>query len=1694
MLVEHARNQPRIVRPDHILDLQTQESDRKISQKIGCRNNRSAYTGATWELKTNSQSEPWWRMPRFGQGGIMQPTMTTSARLSRDRVLNTCRLINGCLRVLILLFVAIALPGGLMAQQFAPIAPLYFTKAFGATDPLPQVVAVSSTTASNFGFNVTTSTSSGGAWLSASPAGNCCVTPRGVRIIVTTSVAMAAGTYSGQVVFTSGAVVMTVPVTLVVAPVSGTFFDNTPGQVSFSMLPGGQPPSQVLQIRNAGVGTLTWSLTTTTSNGGNWLTVSATSGTAPSTITVGISKANLPNGGSTAGTYNGQLKIQTSGGGSIVTVPIGLTIASNAMAQVNALSFTKPFAGDDPLPQTVTIASQGAAFGFNVAANNGSAGGNWLSVSPAGNCCVSPRALTISAGPIVSLAAGNYLGQILVDNGAQIMVIPVNMTVAPLNGPFFDNTAGQLSFALAAGATTAPPDQLVQIRNAGPSTLNWTVTPVTHDGGNWLTVSNTSGSAPSQLSIGVVPANLPNGALTAGVYTANLLFQTPGSSVTVPITVGVGQGFEQVNGLSFTMPQGGANPLPQNVTIASIGAAMGFSVSYSTATGGNWLTVSPSGNCCVTPRALVATVNAPVTMPAGTYTAQIVAYSGATSLTIPVTLTVAAAATTFFDNMPGQLSFTLTPGGGAPAPQVFQVRNRGTGTLNWNVKATTFDGGSWMTVTPTSGTAPSLVTVGIVPANLPNGGLVAGVFTGQLLFEMGGGSSYTVPVSVHVGPNVFGQINGVNFTMQQGGANPLPQVITATSTGTALGFSVAFSTATGGAWLSVTPSGNCCATSRPIKLTVNAPVGMPAGIYTGQVSFYSGNTSQTVPVTLTVSPSNQPFFDNVPGLLSYSMATNSGNPASQSVQLRNRGSGTLNWTAQTSTFDGKNWLTISSASGTAPSKVNIGIVTQNLPNQGLVAGVFTGQVLFLSGTSSVTVPISVVVGGNGFAQVNGLHFTMPLAGANPLPQVVTSTSIGAAIGFTVAAATGNGGNWMSVSPLGNCCATPRVITVGITAPVGLPAGTYTGEVILDSGSTAMVIPVTLTVAPNSLSFFDNVQGQMYFAAAPGGGPPSQSLTIRGLGTGPLNWAVTPMTFDNRAWLQVSAASGTAPSSVTVGIVPGNLPSLGLVAGQYTGQLLFEANGSSVTIPISVQLGTNIFSQLSGLNFTMPYGGANPLSQTGSVTSNGTALSFNATASSGNGGNWLAISPSGNCCSTPRVITYSVNGAPGGIAVPAGVHLGQAVFNGGSSAVTVPITLTVGGRTWSLSKTHTGNFAQGQLNATYSVTATNPAGGGATSGTVTVSEAVPAGLTLVSMAGTGWTCPAGGSSCTRSDSLASGASYPPITVTVNVSVTAPALVTNQASVTGGGLLDGQASNPTTIVTGLNPATVTPSSGSGTIQSFSGVYTVSGDYHNLLWVQMLFAVSPDGGGQTFCFLHYDVAGNGLWFYGDSGFFVGPVAPGATSNVLQNSMCAMNTSATSVIGAGSTLTWNANLVFKQAGVRNIYMRAMDRNNTDTGWVQRGTWTSLAANLSTMTTSPNSGTGLSQTFTLTYPDPPGFAGSSFGWVQFLIAAATDGGGQPFCFLHYDRAGNGLWMYSSDVGFFLGPVAPGVASGALNSSACSINTGGTSAQNVSGNLVVTVPVTMKAPMSGTKNMYQRTLDVLNRDTGMVQTGTWTIP
>ena len=144
----------------------------------------------------------------------------------------------------------------------------------------------------------------------------------------------------------------------------------------------------------------------------------------------------------------------------------------------------------------------------------------------------------------------------------------------------------------------------------------------------------------------------------------------------------------------------------------------------------------------------------------------------------------------------------------------------------------------------------------------------------------------------------------------------------------------------------------------------------------------------------------------------------------------------------------------------------------------------------------------------------------------------------------------------------------------------------------------------------------------------------------------------------------------------------------------------------------------------------------------------------------------------------------------------------------------------------ITKTHSGNFTQGATGKTYTITVTN-SGGAATSGTVTVKDTLPLGLAATAMAGTGWTCTLATLTCTRNDALAAGASYPAITLTVKVSSSAPASLTNTVVVSGGGELNSinsTASDPTTI-TQITDIVITKSHSGNFTQGATGrIYTI------------------------------------------------------------------------------------------------------------------------------------------------------------------------------------------------------------------------------------------------------------------------------
>lgn len=202
----------------------------------------------------------------------------------------------------------------------------------------------------------------------------------------------------------------------------------------------------------------------------------------------------------------------------------------------------------------------------------------------------------------------------------------------------------------------------------------------------------------------------------------------------------------------------------------------------------------------------------------------------------------------------------------------------------------------------------------------------------------------------------------------------------------------------------------------------------------------------------------------------------------------------------------------------------------------------------------------------------------------------------------------------------------------------------------------------------------------------------------------------------------------------------------------------------------------------------------------------------------------------------------------------------------------------------ITKTHRGNFSQGDMGDTYTITVTN-SGLNPTMGTVAVGDILPAGLTATAFSGNGWTCmpvggapvaPAGGSVpelaaptlfCSRTDSLPGGASYPPITLTVNVTGN-PGNVTNQAMVGGGSevnMANDLASDLTTITAAMVTVTVTTAPATNlqvmvdgqAFQSPAVLSWVPSSMHTI-GVSMMEKIGNSFFGQTYTFANWSDAG--------------------------------------------------------------------------------------------------------------------------------------------------------------------------------------------------------------------------------------------
>jgi uncharacterized protein (TIGR03437 family) len=1131
-------------------------------------------------------------------------------------------------------------------------AAVTFNYTSGGSTPASQQIAVAST-GGPITYTAVAATTTGGAWLSVSPAS--ATTPAGVTASVNAGVltGLAAGTYSGSITLTStGATNSPVVIAVTLKVTSVPTLSVTGGPLTFNMVNLGSVPSaQNLSVSASNGSAQPFTTSVATSSGGSWLAASPSSGTTPGTVSVSI----LPNT-LAAGTYSGTVSVSSTGvSNSPVVVNVNLVVGAAPTLSVSPGSLTYTYtllSGTNPSSQTVSVtASGGAAIPFTAAASTTS-GGNWLSVSPTSG--TTPGSLTVSVNT-AGLAAGNYSGKITVTSAnASNSPQTVGVTFTVNAAPALISSSPSLTFAYQTGGSTPPPEN-ISITSSGAA-LSLTAAVATSSGGNWLAVSPTSGTTPATLSVSVVPAVIST--LAAGNYsgTVTITSAQAGNSpliVNVTLTVSALPSLTAApSALSFTYSMGGTVPGSQNVIVGTSGSSPISGVTATTTT--PWLSVNE--NVSTTPVTLTVSLvsSALAGLSAGPHSGTItISGTGANSLTYPVTLTVSAQPV--LSVAPSALTFNGQSAGSSPAPQSLSVTSTN-GSVSFTAAAATSSGGSWLSVTPTSGATNTTVQVSVNTT-----GMASGTYTGTITITASGatGSPAVIPITLTLSANALTSTPSLlSFTYQLGGTAPSNQNLNVSSTVSGLTF-----TATSGAtWLSVTPANG----TTPQTLTVSIVIaGLTAQTYNTTITLTpsgTGNTPITVPVSLTVS--SGPPLTAAPNALSFSYSVGGSTPLSQAVLIA-AGSSAVGFTATAATTSGGNWLAVSPTSGTTPGSINVSLMNLSA----LTAGTYNGTVTAAAtGSAPVVIPVTLTVSSTPSITLNptNLSFSYTAGSTLPNPQsIAVSTSNAASAAFSATASTTTGGPWLQVSPTNG--ASPASLTVTLAAN-SLAAGTYTGTItVAASGFTSASVAVTLVVTQAKAVI--QITGNTLFTLANTAPPATSTLTVSASDGSSQAFTIAIGATQNN-WLTLSPASGTTPASIKLTANPA-----GLIPGIYVTPITVTMPGlpiSTKTIEIQLTItGSNLVAAPNMLTFTYTPGAPLPPAQAISLTTasgTGTVPLASVTTDVP----WLKVTPA---TSAPTTLQVSVS--PGLLA--AGTYVGDVIVKGvGSPAASleIPVTITI----------------------------------------------------------------------------------------------------------------------------------------------------------------------------------------------------------------------------------------------------------------------------------------------------------------------------------------------------------------------------------------------------------------------------------
>jgi uncharacterized protein (TIGR03437 family) len=277
----------------------------------------------------------------------------------------------------------------------------------------------------------------------------------------------------------------------------------------------------------------------------------------------------------------------------------------------------------------------------------------------------------------------------------------------------------------------------------------------------------------------------------------------------------------------------------------------------------------------------------------------------------------------------------------------------------------------WLSLTPASGSMPSVLQVSFDPTSLTPDSIPQATITITAPNSVPAVRTIPVTLTIVFGGPVPGSLavssQSVSFAAIQGAGPSAARLTVSNQGGGSIGFTAAFSTATGGNWLQVSPASGSLTPGSPVPLIVTAdPSSLGVGTFHGTILLSSSNTGQqlSIPVTLAITAAPQKILLSQTGL-TFTAVAQGGKPLPQSFGILNIGQGSMSWTATATTLSGNSgWLTIDQATrnGTVTQPfTDVSTVNVLVDPAGLSPGDYYGQIQVASIAANSPQSVSVAV-------------------------------------------------------------------------------------------------------------------------------------------------------------------------------------------------------------------------------------------------------------------------------------------------------------------------------------------------------------------------------------------------------------------------------------------------------------------------------------------------------------------------------------------------------------------------------------------------------------------------------------------------------------------------------------------------------------------------------------------------------------